>query len=164
MFKTFKVADRANLLHTSFSLAYLGSKSYSVPALLTSYLSNNELDYVPWRVFTWHMNRVARILEHRPTFIELKVNTLFSIFSSSLLLFFIFYNINKDFSTYIIRNLVEKINIWDDTGSHQQRLLKTSVIDFLCRMQDARCLTNATRVFERINQDYFTNPNGVNNE
>ncbi len=71
--KTFNVADRANLLHTAFSLAYLGSQSYAVPALLTSYLSNNELDYIPWRVFTWHLNRVARILEHRPSFIELKV-------------------------------------------------------------------------------------------
>lgn len=69
----FSIGDRSNLIHVAYALAYLGSKSYAIPALLTNYLEAWERELVPWRTFTWHMNKIATILEHRPGFIELQV-------------------------------------------------------------------------------------------
>lgn len=73
----FSIGDRSNLIHVAYSLAYLGSKSYSTPAFLTNYLEAWERDYVPWRTFTWHMSKIATILEHRPGFASLKVISIF---------------------------------------------------------------------------------------
>lgn len=70
----FSVGDRSNLIHVAYALAYLGSKSYATPAFLINYLEKWENDYVPWRTFAWHMNKIADILEHRPGFINLRVN------------------------------------------------------------------------------------------
>lgn len=55
------------------------------------------------------------------------------------------------------------MNLWDDSGSHSERLLKISMIDFLCRLQDENCLSNATKKYESINSDYFLNPTQVQN-
>lgn len=40
---------------------------------LVSYLKTASLEYVPWRVFTWHMNKLSSILEHRSSFVDLRV-------------------------------------------------------------------------------------------
>ena len=52
----------------------------------------------------------------------------------------------KDFGEYIIRAITvrDNLNLWDDKGTHTQRLLKRSLIDFLCRIQNAECLRTST--------------------
>lgn len=136
----FSVGDRANLIHVAYTLAYLGSKSYATPALLTNYLELWENSYVAWRTFTWHMTKIASILEHRPGFVNL-----------------------KEFGTAIVRSLMKRMDIWQDTGSHEERLLKANIIEFLCRMQDEECLINASEAFETIDPEYFNNPNQIEN-
>lgn len=108
-FKTFSQADRANLIHVSYALAYLGSKSYATPALLSSYLELNELSYAPWRTFVWHLNKLAVVLEHRPAFKSLSVN-----FSFFLLLFIkfleiFFFKIQNYYFKKVIRYCTSKI-------------------------------------------------------
>lgn len=70
---SFSIGDRANLIHVAYSLAFRGSLKYDTAANLTSYLENHEEDYVPWRVFFWHMGKLSQILEHRPVFDTLRV-------------------------------------------------------------------------------------------
>jgi hypothetical protein len=71
--KTFDVADRANLLHVSYQLAFLGSKTYATPSVLSSYLDANELDLVPWMVFCFHVERIATVLEQKSAFQKVSV-------------------------------------------------------------------------------------------
>lgn len=40
---------------------------------MTNHFEEYEKEYVTWRAFTWHMAKVAALLEHRPAFVELKV-------------------------------------------------------------------------------------------
>ncbi len=72
-FKRFTAADRANLLHVSYQLAFSGSKTYATPSVLTSYLDVSELDYVPWKVFCFHIERMARILNQNSAFLSVSV-------------------------------------------------------------------------------------------
>lgn len=71
---SFSIGDRANLIHVAYSLAFKGTLKYSTVAKLSSYLEEHEEDYVPWRVFFWHMRKLSQILEHRPVFDTLRVN------------------------------------------------------------------------------------------
>ena len=73
--KIFSVADRANILHVSYQLAYKGLISYAVPAFLSNYLEVKERNYLPWKVFTYHIDIIADILEHRPSFKQLSVRS-----------------------------------------------------------------------------------------
>jgi len=70
----FTASDRANLIHVSYSLSYRGTQNYATAAYLSSYLEGQENDYVPWKVFFWHMNKISQLLEHRASFASLKVN------------------------------------------------------------------------------------------
>lgn len=79
--KIFSVADRTNLIHNAFALSYLGTQSYGVVSFLLDYMQFIESSYVPWRAFTWHMTKIAALLEHRPSFIDLKVSNYMSIHS-----------------------------------------------------------------------------------
>ncbi len=79
MKKEFSIGDRANLIHNTFSLAYQGSENYFQASELANYLGDYENDYVPWKVYIWHINKISQIIEHRPSFKELRVfeNNLF---------------------------------------------------------------------------------------
>ncbi len=71
--KAFSIGDRANLLHDAFSLAYAGTASYFRASNLANYLVN-EVDYVPWRVFIHHIDKISRIAEHKPSFKDIRVS------------------------------------------------------------------------------------------
>lgn len=73
----FSVGDRANLIHNAFSLCLVGVKSYATVTFLTEYMEFNENDLIPWKTFTYHMGKIAKILEHRPSFQELRVRSKF---------------------------------------------------------------------------------------
>ena len=61
--------------------------------------------------------------------------------------------------------LVEPISqsfaeLWDDsTGDHTEKLLKSLLVEFLCRMQEARCLEKAGDFFYSVPGEYFDTPN-----
>ena len=67
--------------------------------------------------------------------------------------------IKKAFALDIVKPLSESFELWDDEGEHTDRLLKTMLIDFLCRMQDEKCLERAGDFFYTIPDDYFDFPN-----
>jgi hypothetical protein len=69
----FKTGDRANLIHVSFQLAYKGSKSYENVDRLKNYLTFKEKDYVPSRIFIYHINLILGLMEHRPGFQQFSV-------------------------------------------------------------------------------------------
>ena len=70
----------------------------------------------------------------------------------------------QEFGIDIVRSLITRMNLWEDSGTHLERLLKISMINFMCRLQDESCLNNATDKFEKINSDYFLNPNEIQNK
>ena len=53
------------------------------------------------------------------------------------------------------------LDIWDDLGTHTDKLLKSSLVNFLCRLQNSDCLTKSSELFAKIDQTYFSNPNQV---
>lgn len=55
-------------------------ESYKRPASLSAYMRLLETDYVPWKTVTWHLEKVAALLEHRPVFNELSVSLFFVLF------------------------------------------------------------------------------------
>ena len=73
--KAFNVADKANLLHSTFSLAFQGTENYFQATELANYLTN-ELEYVPWKVFIYHINTISSIAEHKPSFKDIRVITI----------------------------------------------------------------------------------------
>lgn len=50
------------------------------------------------------------------------------------------------------------MNLWSDSGSHTERLLKSNLIEFLCRLQDPNCLENVDAQFNLIPSEYFLSP------
>ncbi len=107
---------------------------------ISLYLEYNEDQYAPWAAFFWHMGKVASLLEHRPGFIAL-----------------------KQFAVALTRPFAEQLDVWADAGSHQQKVLKTALLDFLCRMQDEGTLRKATDVFNGLNPFFWVDPNEVQN-
>ncbi|CAF0936439.1 unnamed protein product [Brachionus calyciflorus] len=134
----FTIGDRSNLIHNAFELAFLGSKSYAIPNLLSNYLTQKETSMIPFKTFIWHINKIATIIEHRSSFKNL-----------------------RSFILQMIGEVGSRLNLdlWDDSGDAQTRLLKADLVEFQCRMQSAQCLNKATELFETISDDYFVSPN-----
>ena len=64
----------------------------------------------------------------------------------------------KSFTIKIVRQYQDRNDIWDNTGTHAQILLKTALVEFLCRLQDEECLLKATELFQKIPHEYFSSP------
>ncbi len=69
----------------------------------------------------------------------------------------------KEYSIGLVKPFAERINAWDNSGTHVQLLLKTNLIDFLCRMQDEAYLRKASDYFNSLNPFYFIFPSQINN-
>ncbi|RNA36671.1 endoplasmic reticulum aminopeptidase 2 isoform X2 [Brachionus plicatilis] len=133
----FSDADRSNLIHNAFELAFLGSKSYQIAALLSNYLTDKETSPSPFRTFFWHVKKIASISEHRSSF--------------------------KNLRSFILEMLADVLNrlgldIWDNSGDESIRNFKIDLIDLECRMQSEKCLNKATGYYEEISEDFFLSP------
>ncbi|NXK52704.1 AMPE aminopeptidase, partial [Chauna torquata] len=123
--KNFSAADRAGILDDAFSLARAGLVNYSVPMELTKYLTN-ETDYLPWHRLIASVTYIANMLED----------------DTNLYLRF------QEYFRYLVKPIVNKLG-WTDSGDHLDRLLRTSVLDFACSMDDTESLGNASQQFEQ---------------
>uniref|UniRef100_A0A803YM61 Aminopeptidase n=1 Tax=Meleagris gallopavo TaxID=9103 RepID=A0A803YM61_MELGA len=123
--ETFSVADRAGILDDAFSLARAGLVNYSVPLELTKYLIN-ETDYLPWHRAISAVTYIADMLEDDTDL----------------------YPRLQEYFRYLVKPIVNKLN-WSDSGSHLDRLLRASVLDFACSMNDAESLNSASQQFEQ---------------
>ncbi|XP_010225771.1 PREDICTED: glutamyl aminopeptidase [Tinamus guttatus] len=120
----FSAADRAGILDDAFSLARAGLVNYSIPLDLTEYLTNEE-DYLPWDRAISAVTYLADMLED----------------DTNLYLLF------KDYFRSLVKPIVNQLG-WSDSGSHLERLLRHSVLDFACSMDDTEALNNASLYFE----------------
>ena len=70
----------------------------------------------------------------------------------------------KNFAIALTRDLSQRLQIWENTGGHVEKLFKNAMIDFMCRMQDEICLRKATDVFEGLDPYFFTDVNNIANK
>ncbi|NXH18874.1 AMPE aminopeptidase, partial [Bucco capensis] len=122
--KTFSAAYRAGFLDDAFSLARSGLVNYAVPLQLTKYLTN-ETDYLPWHRVIASVSYLASMLED----------------DTSL------YPLFQEYFRSQVKPIVDQLG-WNDTGNHLERLLRVSVLDFACSMDDTQALGNASQFFE----------------
>ncbi|NXL95452.1 AMPE aminopeptidase, partial [Alectura lathami] len=123
--ETFSAADRAGILDDAFSLARAGLLNYSVPLDLTKYLTN-ETDYLPWHRAIASVTYIADMLKDDTNL----------------------YPRFQEYFRYLVKPIVNKLN-WSDSGSHLDRLLRASVLDFACSMDDAESLSSASQQFQQ---------------
>ncbi|NWI91791.1 AMPE aminopeptidase, partial [Pitta sordida] len=123
--KNFSAADRAGILDDAFSLARPGLVHYSVPLNLTKYL-RNEREYLPW-------NRAISAVTYLANMFEDDKNI---------------YPIFQKYFRSLVKPTVDQLR-WDDSGGHLDRLLRASVLDFACSMNDTESLNNASELFDR---------------
>ena len=128
-----------NLIHVAFELAFLGSKSYQIPSMLIEYLQMVEARNAPWQTFFWHIKKIVAITEHRHSFKNL-----------------------RDFSIELVKVLSVRLDVWEVRGDHEENVLKISLVDFLCRMQEEQCILKATEKFNTIPSQYFLLPDDQN--
>ncbi|NXI92152.1 AMPE aminopeptidase, partial [Psophia crepitans] len=121
----FSAADRAGILDDAFSLARPGLVNYSVPLNLTKYL-RNETDYLPWHRVISSVTYLANMLEDDTNL----------------------YPRFQEYFRYLVKPIVDQLH-WNDSGSHLERLLRASVLDFACSMDDAESLNSASQLFEQ---------------
>ncbi|XP_009978824.1 PREDICTED: glutamyl aminopeptidase [Tauraco erythrolophus] len=120
----FSAADRAGILDDAFSLARPGLVNYSVPLNLTKYL-RNETDYLPWYRLISSVTYLSNMLQDETNL----------------------YPQFQEYFRYLVKPIVDQLS-WNDSGSHLERLLRTSVLNFACLMDDTECLNNASQLFE----------------
>lgn len=134
----FSEADRSNLIHNAFELAFLGAKSYQIPSLLSNYLTAKETSPNPFKTFFWHISKIVSFTEHRSSFKSL-----------------------RSFILEMLADVLSRLNldIWDPSGDENIRHFKLDLIDLQCRMQSESCLNKATSYFESIPADFFLSPN-----
>uniref|UniRef100_A0A8B9MWD0 Aminopeptidase n=1 Tax=Accipiter nisus TaxID=211598 RepID=A0A8B9MWD0_9AVES len=123
--KEFSTADRAGILDDAFSLARPGLVNYTVPLELTKYLTN-ETDYLPWHRVISSVTYLANMLEDDTNL----------------------YPRFQEYFRYLVKPIVDQLR-WNDFGSHLERLLRASVLDFACSMDDIESLNNASQLFEQ---------------
>ncbi|NWH43076.1 AMPE aminopeptidase, partial [Fregata magnificens] len=123
--KDFSAADRAGILDDAFSLARPGLVNYSVPLQLTKYLTN-ETDYLPWHRVISSVTYLANMLEDDTNL----------------------YPRFQEYFRYLVKPIVDQLH-WNDSGGHLERLLRASVLDFACSMDDIESLNNASQLFEQ---------------
>ncbi|NXY83991.1 AMPE aminopeptidase, partial [Alcedo cyanopectus] len=123
-YQVFSASDRAGILDDAFSLARAELVNYSVPLQLTRYLIY-ERDYLPWHRVISSVTYLANMLQDDT-------------------------NLYARFQEYFrnqVKPIVNHLN-WADTGGHLERLLRASVLDFACSMDDPDSLNNASQLFE----------------
>ncbi|NXS45985.1 AMPE aminopeptidase, partial [Balaeniceps rex] len=123
--RDFSAADRAGILDDAFSLARPGLVNYSVPLELTKYLTN-ETDYLPWHRVISSVTYLANMLED----------------DTNLYPWF------QEYFRHLVKPIVDQLR-WNDFGGHLERLLRASVLDFACSMDDKESLNNASQLFEQ---------------
>ena len=141
-------------MHNTFSFAYEGTSTYFQATSVANYLTN-EQDYVPWKVFNWHINRISLIAEHRPSFKQIRVLKKSNIKCEKQSLYF---TIKKAFCLQLTRKLANSLDLASDDGSWGQRMLRVEIIEFLCRLHDPDCLKYADVRFNSIPVQHFNEP------
>ncbi|XP_077156720.1 glutamyl aminopeptidase [Paroedura picta] len=122
--QNFSSADYAGFLEDAFSLARAGLLNYGYALNLTRYL-RNEKEYIPWHRVIAAVSYIGSMLKDDEA-------------------------LYSKFQVYF-RSLVKPIATelgWDNSGSHIDSLLRVTVLEFACSMDDPEALSNASSLFK----------------
>ncbi|KAH3863357.1 glutamyl aminopeptidase-like [Dreissena polymorpha] len=121
--KVLTPADRANLIDDAFNLARAGLLGYDIALDMTSYL-DAEQDYLPWESATSGLSYIAAMLE----------------FTGD-------YELLQQYKVAKVTGAFNRLG-WDDTGSHLDKLLRSTVISLACGNGHEDCMRTAKQKFQ----------------
>ncbi|XP_061441376.1 glutamyl aminopeptidase isoform X2 [Rhineura floridana] len=122
--QNFSLADRAGFLDDAFSLARAGLLNYSYALNLSRYLQN-EKEYIPWQRAVVAVSYLGDMLEND--------NTLYPKF--------------QEYFRSLVKPIANQLG-WDNDGVHINSLLRVTVLEFACSMEDPEALINASSLFK----------------
>nr|XP_060635604.1 glutamyl aminopeptidase [Anolis sagrei ordinatus] len=120
----FSQGDRAGFLEDAFALARARLLSYSYALNLTRYLKN-ETEYIPWQRAIVSVSYLGDMLEDD--------DTLYPKF--------------QEYFRSLVKPIADQLG-WKNDGDHINSLLRTTVLEFACAMNDPEALGNASRLFD----------------
>lgn len=130
--------DRANIIHNLFVNAFVEKEKYRDLVDILSY-SHLERDLIPWKTMKKHVYDLVDILEYRSSF----------------------YPVARFFSIEM-REIEQEKDLWAATTDHVEGLLRGTILELACRVQDTECLKNASSYWPQVAQ-VFNDDNAVNN-
>ncbi|KAJ7327041.1 hypothetical protein JRQ81_016800 [Phrynocephalus forsythii] len=119
----FSQADRAGFIEDAFSLARARLLRYSYALNLTRYLQNEE-EYIPWQRAVAAVSYIGDMLQDD--------NVLYPKF--------------QEYFRSLVKPIAQKLG-WKNDGDHLNSLLRTTVLEFACDMNDPEALDNASLLF-----------------
>ncbi|XP_054846689.1 glutamyl aminopeptidase [Eublepharis macularius] len=122
--QNFSSADRAGFLEDAFSLARAGLLGYAYALNLTKYLQYEE-EYIPWHRVIAAVSYIGSMLEDDH----------------------ILYPKFQEYFRTLVKHIATQLG-WDNKGSHIDSLLRVSVLEFACSMDDPEALNNASSLFK----------------
>lgn len=123
--KNFSSADRASLIDDAFALARAHLLDYQVALNLTKYLRMEE-DLLPWQRVIPAITYIINMFEDDK---EL-------------------YPLIEDYFRQQVKSIADRL-AWNDTGDHNTKLLRASVLGLACKMGDKEALDHASKLFEQ---------------
>lgn len=129
--------DRANIIHNIFVNTFTEKERYSELVDILSYL-RGEKDMIPWRTVHKHVTDMVGILEYRSTF----------------------YPVSRFFNV-MMREIEQSMDLWAPSSDHVEGLLKGTILDLACRLQDVECLRNASSQWSIVKDAFETDKNNT---
>ncbi|XP_007425882.1 glutamyl aminopeptidase [Python bivittatus] len=121
--QNFSLADRAGFIDDAFALARAGLLKYADALNLTKYLQYEE-EYIPWQRAVVAVSYIGHMIEDD--------NALYPKFQ-------------KYFGS-LVKPIASKLG-WKNDGDHINSLLRATVLEFACNMDDSEALGNAFTLF-----------------
>ncbi|XP_013907456.1 PREDICTED: glutamyl aminopeptidase [Thamnophis sirtalis] len=120
----FSLADRAGFIDDAFALARAGLLKYADALNLTKYLLD-EKEYIPWQRAVVAVSYIGHMIED-DTILYPKFQRYFG---------------------SLVKPIATELK-WETDGDHIKSLLRTTVLEFACNMNDPQALANASSQFE----------------
>ncbi|KAL7982033.1 hypothetical protein Chor_001090 [Crotalus horridus] len=122
--QNFNLADRAGFIDDAFALARAGLLKYADALNLTRYLQN-ETEYIPWQRAVVAVSYIGQMVED-----DKALYPKFQRYFGSL-----------------VKPLASELK-WENDEDHIKSLLRTTVLEFACNMDDPEALGNASLLFK----------------
>jgi len=129
----FTPEDRANIIHNIFTNGFTERQTYYIVRDVVSYLYNAERDYLPWKTLSKHLNDLFSILDYKQTFYPV-----------------------AEYFNLEMRNIEDELDPWNPSGFHIEELLKETIIDLSCRLQNVNCFNKAAQLWEIAKPSLFS--------
>ncbi|XP_058049114.1 glutamyl aminopeptidase [Ahaetulla prasina] len=122
--QNFSLADRAGFIDDAFALARAGLLKYADALNLTKYLLH-EKEYIPWQRAVVAVSYIGHMIEDDKT---------------------LYPKFQKYFGS-LVKPIASELK-WETDDDHIKSLLRTTVLEFACNMDDPEALANASSKFK----------------